>query len=405
MTHFYAPEVGAATKRISGLARNLKKLGHDVEVITGFPNYPSGIKLPPYNHKVYMKEEIEGIKVYRFYVYASPKKNSITRLLNYITFMISSMFFILKRKKYDLIITSSPPLFIGLSGYVISRVKRIPLVFDIRDIWPDIALEMGEINEKSLMYKVLNKIAQFIHKKAELITVVTRKKKEKIITKGIEKEKLKVISNGFDTEFLDFKVDFDLVEQHTLNKKFNLIYTGVVGLAQGLDVIIETAQKVRDINDIRFLIIGDGVEKKDLEQKVFEQGLTNVDFLGVQPHEKILTFLKYSGAAIVPLKSDKLQDSVPTKMFEALGAGCPVILSASGESADILRESQGGIVVNPGDSNALKDAVLKLYNSREMCEKMAKKGQEYVLNNFTRESIAKNLSHILNNYRFGGIKK
>lgn len=396
ISHFYPPESGAASKRISGLARNLKKLGHNVEVLTGFPSYPTGIKEPEYKGKFYMEDEIDGIKIYRYCVFSSPKRTKINRALNYFTFMLSSMFFVFKKKKYDVIIASSPPIFIGIPACFISSIKKVPLVFDIRDIWPDIAYEMGAIDKKSLVYRILDNLSNFIYKKSKMITVVTKGKKKKLITKGIEENKIKVISNGFDKEFLQNDIDVELIRKYNLEEKFTLLYAGLIGLAQGLGMIIDTAEMLQEYEDIQFLIIGDGPEKPKLEKDLLKRNIKNVVFIGLMPHEKIYTFLKYSKASIVPLINEKLQDSVPTKMLESLGAGCPVILSAKGESEKILLESQGGICIEPNDSNALREGILYLYKNQHIETNMGANGQEYVLSNYTRESIAKKLNVLLN---------
>lgn len=396
-THYYLPETGPATKRISGLAENLKEDGHQVEILTGFPSYPSGIKPDGYKRKIYMDEEINGIKIYRYYTYASPKVNLFNRLLNYLSFMISSLFFLFKKEKYDVIITSSPPLFISISAWPISALKKTPLVFDVRDIWPDVAEEIGQISRGGFQYKILDKMANFLYKKSDLITTVTNMKKEKLKSKGISNEKIKYISNGFDKIFLENDIDNKIVDEFNLKEKFTLVYAGNVGLAQGLDIIIDAAENLKDYNDIQFLIIGDGLEKDELEQRAKKAELNNLKFLGLYPHKKIYTFLRYSDASIIPLKNENLKDSVPSKLFESLGAGCPVILSAAGESAKIVNDSNGGLTVEPGDSAALKDAILQLYNNEDLKRDFSKNGQAYVLENFTREKIAKKLSVVLEN--------
>lgn len=404
LTHFFVPEIGAAAKRIYGLANNLAELGHEVGVISGFPNYPSGIKHKDYKGKLYAEELMGKIKVYRYYVFSSPQKNSLTRLLNYLSFVLTSSFFALNSSKYDLIIVSSPPIFTGISGYIISRVKKIPLIFDVRDIWPDIAVEMDEISENSFTFKVLKNLSDFLYAKAALITVVTEGKKENLILKNISPDKIKVISNGFDREFLSLPIDVKLVQQYRLQEYFTLIYTGIVGLAQGLDIIIDAALKLKDCHKIRFIIIGDGFEKNTLEAKAKYLKLNNIEFIGLQPHEKILTFLKYAGASIVPLKNRNLKDSVPTKMLEALGAGCPVILCADGESTEIIKDSKGGMVVEPGNSNALMESILYLYNNPDARKEMSSNGRAYVLNNYTRDRIAQALSETLE-YHFSSNSK
>src|SRR5699024_10989374 len=200
--------------------KNLKKLEHELDVLNGFPKYPTGKKEPRYKRKFYMEDEIDSIKVHRYYVFSSPKRTKLNRALNYFTFMVSSMFFSFKKQKYDVIIASSPPIFIGVSAYVISSIKRIPLVFDVRDIWPDIASEMGAIKKESWTYKILDKLSNFIYKKAKMITIVTKGKKEKLKSKGIEENKIKVISNGFDKEFLENEIDMELVKKYNMKEKF-----------------------------------------------------------------------------------------------------------------------------------------------------------------------------------------
>ncbi|SDJ11168.1 Glycosyl transferases group 1 [Halanaerobium congolense] len=265
-----------------------------------------------------MEEEINGIKIYRYYSYASPKVNLYNRLLNYLSFMLSSLFFIFK--------------------------------------------------------------------------------KEKLKSKGIDDRKIKYISNGFDKSFLKNEIKMNIVDEFNLKDKFTLVYAGNIGLAQGLDIILNAAENLKDYSEIQFLIIGDGLEKDELEQQAKKAGLNNLKFLGLYPHASIYTFLKYSDASIIPLKNENLKDSVPSKLFESLGAGCPVILSASGESEKIVNDSNGGLIIEPGNSDNLKDAILKLYNNKDLKEEYSKNGQEFVLDNFTKEKIAKKLEIILIDY-------
>lgn len=395
LTHFYQPEVGAAIKRISGLATKLKDMGHQVDVITGFPNYPTGVKADNYKGKFNMKETIEGLRVFRYYVYSSPKKTGMVRILNYLSLCLSSLFFCFRKEKYDVLIVSSPPIFLGLTGYIISRIKGIKLIFDVRDIWPDIALEMGELKKESIIYRFMDVVANFMYRNADCTTVVSNGKYDKLLQKGLDKDRLKLVSNGFDSEFLQNVLDEAIITKYKLKEKYCFLYTGVVGLAQGIDLIIDTAALLRDYEDICFIIVGDGFEKKSLEKRVFDEGLKNVTFTGVQPNSKVFTFLTFATASIVPLKNENLKDSVPTKMLESLGVGCPVILCARGESEDILEKSKGGLVVSPGDRVGLKNSILKLYKNTDLRNNMATEGRKFVMENFTREKIAKKLEEIL----------
>ncbi|WP_179133951.1 glycosyltransferase family 4 protein [Halobacillus massiliensis] len=394
-THYYEPEVGPATKRIAGLAKNLQELGHEVEIVTGFPNYPSGIKTEEYKRKFYMKEIIGGIKIHRYFIYSSPKKTSFVRLLNYFSLMFSSLLFMFTKGKYDYIIGTSPPLFTALSGYIVSKVKKSKFVFDVRDIWPDIALEMEELDDDSLIFKIMNRISNFLYLKSDLVTVVTNNKELKILSKGIPGEKVRVISNGFDSDVLTQEENLDLVKNYQIKEKFTLIYAGIIGLAQGLEIIVEAAKKLEKNKDIQFLVIGDGFKRKDLEKSCEALGLNNIHFVGVQLHSSVISVLKNASASIVPLKNDKLQDSVPTKLLESLGVGCPVILSAEGEAKSIIEKSKGGLTIKAGDHTALVDAINKIYKDKQLRMDMGENGRRYVNNNFSRFKIANKLSEDL----------
>ncbi len=391
ISHYFPPETGAATKRIYGLAKHLVKFGHKVDVITGMPNYPNGEIQEKYRKKFFYFEEMSGINVYRHFVFVSKRKNTITRLLNYFSLVFSSLSFIFNRNQYDVIITSSPPLFLGISGVILSKIKKAPLVFDVRDIWPGVAAEIGEMSPDSRVYKVLEWLELFIYRNSTLITVVTNGKKEKLISRGLTESKVELISNGFDAEFLDYQIDDSVKHEYKTSNKFNILYAGIIGVAQGIDIIIKAAERLIEYKDIQFLLVGNGVELEKLKLLTQEKGLTNVVFTNEQPHERIRSFLNFSDVAVVPLKNTALKDSIPTKIYEALGAGVPVVLSASGESESVINRSNGGIITLPGDVDALVSAIMKLYSDKDFYRNCAENGQQYVLNNYSRGSIAKRL--------------
>ena len=389
LTQFFPPESGAASKRIHGLAKHLVSLGHEVYVVTGMPNYPTGKIKEEYRNKTFCFEEIDGIKVFRYYVYVSNKKNTLNRLLNYFSLVLSSLFFLFKRKKVDVVITSSPPLFLGIAGVIMSKFKKVPHVFDVRDIWPNVAVEIGEITEQSKIYKLMRIVERFIYINSSMLTVVTKGKKETLIRNGVNRDKIRLISNGFDEEFLDFPIDQHIAESYGLSNKFNLLYAGIIGIAQGIDLIIKAAELLKPYSDIQFVLVGTGVELEKMKNLVKEKGLDNVVFAGEQPHINIRSFLHYSQVALVPLKSNALKDSVPTKLYEALGVGKPVILSASGDSEEVVKEAQGGLVVKPGDVNMLVKSIEKLYQDKNFYNYCIENSEKYIIDNYSRKSIAR----------------
>jgi glycosyltransferase involved in cell wall biosynthesis len=200
-----------------------------------------------------------------------------------------------------------------------------------------------------------------------------------------------LVSNGFDEEFLEIPINKDIAERYNLIGKFNFLYAGIIGIAQGIDIIIESAEKLKFNNEIQFVLVGNGVELERMKNLVREKKLSNVIFTGEQPHNNIRSFLHYSNVALVPLKSEALKDSVPTKLYEALGAGKPVILSASGDSVEVVKESRGGLVVKPGDIDSFVKAIEKLYKDKDFYKDCTINSKDYVIKNYSRTAIAKTL--------------
>lgn len=399
LTQFFPPETGAASSRISGLAKNLNKLGHKITVLTGLPNYPSGIINERYHGKLSCREDIEGVLINRVWVYASPLRSFFTRLLNYFSLVITSILFeLFDKEDYDVLVASSPPLFLGISGYVIARLKRARFVLDIRDIWPKIGVDTGELDKDSIFIRIAEGLETFLYNKSDLITVVTEYKLRYLKEKGLCESKVKVIPNGVDREFLEVKADQEVkARYYSDNGIFIVLYAGLLGIAQGVGVIIEAADLLKDRHEIRFYIIGEGVEKGSLVRRAKALGLQNVIFIDTQPKETIASFLRYSDVSIIPLKKASFSDSVPSKLLESMAFGSPVILSASGEAAMIVKRSGGGLVTRPGDHVELADAVSRLYNDPELRIQLGKNGMRFIEENFIRDKIAKEFENALTN--------
>lgn len=379
---FYPYEV-PATKRVYGLAQHLIKLGHEVDVVCGFYGWKNFFKF-------FAKKVYQGINVYYYYAFPLYKKINLLRVLHHFSFLFSSQLHNFRfRRKYDVVITTTPPALVSFGGLWIAKFKRAKLIYDVRDIWPDVALEMNNMTKGSIMYKVFNYIANKMYQKADLVTAVSRLKVEKLQAKGIPKVKL--ISNGFDLEFKNQEIDHEIIDKYQLDQTFTIIYTGNIGLAQGLDSLIALAEIVKNNELIQFLLIGEGVEKTRLERLATDKGLTNVKFLGKLPGAAIYTFLKSAKLSYVALKNSNLQDSVPTKLFEALGVGCPVLLVASGEACRILDEATLGEHVKPEDFEALVATFYKIYNNYEVYQSRSSHSENYIEKHFSRKMIAKTL--------------
>ena len=396
LSHFYPPEMGGAAARISGLAKWLVKFGHDVTVITGYPNYPLGKIYPEYKNKKNRIESIDDVNILRARVLPVSYGTFLIRLLNYFTLFFTAFWIsIKKRNNFDIIIASSPPLTIGMLGLVLSKIYKIPWIFDIRDIWPDVAVEAEMLKQNGIVHKLSKKLADYLYKQATHITPVTERKLTKICKYGVPISKISVVPNGVDFDIIKNTKQENWRSELRLENKFILSYAGLIGIAQGVGVIIETALQLKEINDIHFLIVGEGVEKQKLQDRVRTLELNNITFLPNQPKESIPSLLTSSDIALIPLVSDKLVDAVPSKLLEAWACKLPVILIAGGEAADIVVKAQGGIVVSSNDVEGIITAITKLKDSHKLMNQYSKKGFDYVTMNYDRKSLARAMEKVI----------
>ena len=293
------------------------------------------------------------------------KKTTVMRMLNNISFGITSIFFAISAGDVDVVITTSPPPLVSISGWIIAKYKGAKLVYDVRDIWPDVALEMGSFAEDSFFCKVFEAIADFMYKHADIVTTVSPRKVEKIkrhiAAYGADKagfehiDKVWLIGNGFDENAAKSELDLDIIDKYGLDIKPTCVYIGNIGLAQGLGALLDVAAKTKH-KDIQFLCFGMGAEREILEKRANDEGLKNVKFCDVIEHSKVFSILSKAKLSFISLKSNKMRDSVPTKVYEALGIGCPVLLVAEGDSSDIVDESGFGIHISPDESDKLVEA-------------------------------------------------
>lgn len=396
ISQYYTPETGAGSARVAGLAENLVRLGHSVTVLTGFPNYPGGIVPREYRGRLSMTETINGVEVIRMWSFTSPEKTAFRRLLTYGTFALSTTIRGLATDgRFDGIFASSPPLFVGIPALVVSMKKRIPYIFDVRDIWPEIAVLLDVIKSESIVTKAAGWLEAKLYTHASRVSVVTQGKLDKLVGKGIPAEKIFVLSNGVDDEFL--MLPDDLVVRSDLGfmeDDFIVTYIGTIGLAQGVGILLDAADRLRDKPNIKFLIVGEGVEKLDLIARANAIGLKSIKFLPLQPKHKLPSLLSISDVAFASLKSDVLTDSVPSKLYEYLGIGCPIILAATGDSCDLVRKAGAGVVTEPGNVDQVVRAITDLSMNRAQRRRYAENGRTYIRQHFLRSDLAKRLEGV-----------
>jgi glycosyltransferase involved in cell wall biosynthesis len=396
ISQHFPPEIGAAAARVSELADALQAKGHRISVVTEFPNYPNGIIQDHHRGKLFLRERFNNIDVIRTFVYASERGTLFQRMLFYLSFMVSSIFGGMLVKDYDLILATSPPLFVALSGYLLSLFRGRKFIFEVRDIWPESAKSLHQLRGKPFIW-IAEKLELFLYRRASRIIVVTRGFIKDLLSKGVPREKLVLISNGVDVEFFKPRPRANYIaEKYGLDNRFVVSYTGNLGLAQGIDTIIESAELVKDQKDIVFMLIGDGVVKKNVMASAKNKGLSNIIFVGTQPKSEISAFLSVADVCLVPLKKTQLfKITVPSKLYESMACGKTVVLSVDGEARQILADAQAGIFVEPENAQAMAAAILELHSSPQLLARFGVNGRIYVVENYARSAQAETLEKVL----------
>jgi colanic acid biosynthesis glycosyl transferase WcaI len=397
VSQYFPPEMGAPAARAAELATHWSQAGHEVSILTGFPNHPTGIVPPEWRsrlRRLTFHENVGGVNVYRTWLWPLPNRKSHERMRNYASFCVSAALRGLILPRPDIIIATSPQLLVGLAGWWLAFSREIPFVFEVRDLWPESLAAVGVAGEDSLLRHTLAGIARFLYDRADHIVVVTTAFKQRLIEDWrVPEEKISIVENGVETEIFAPAADTtirELRKQLNAEDRFLASYIGTMGNAHGLETLLDAASHLQQQNrDVLFLLIGEGAEKERIRSLAQSRCLTNVQFLNQQPREKIPAFISASDACLVLLKKSEIFKTViPTKMLEFMSCACPVILGVDGQARQILEESAGGIVIEPENAAALADALAALQANRELGRAMGQKGREYILKNFSRATTA-----------------
>lgn len=390
ISQYFPPEIGAPATRTYELCKAWTQSGHDVTVLTAFPHHPTGVVPPYYRRKFFLRESVKSIRLVRTYVYATANKGIVKRTLSYISFLLSAVFFFPFIKCHpQVVIATSPQFFVAIAGYLISRIKRRPFVFEVRDLWPESIVAVGALKNPWLI-GALNKISHFLYQRASLIVAVSESTREILAKRGIPKNKIEVIPNGIDTGLFFGQHDAKSVRrQYGLEGKFVVSYIGTHGMAHALQTVLTAAVLLRQREDIQFLFVGEGSEKDDLLRRRDVERLENVTFLGQQDHEMVPLFLKASEVSLVPLRNEALFSTVlPSKIFEIMAASRPIILSVTGEAKALVERAKAGLCVEPENAEMMKDAILKLYENRQLGKTLGKNGKRFVEAHYARAELA-----------------
>ncbi len=398
ITQYFPPETGAAPERAMGFAKYLSRGGHRVHVVTGLPNHPGARILPEYKGKWIVCEDFQGISIMRTYVYANPQKKLYHRLMNFFSFAFSCLGALLLRERFDVLVLSTPPIFSIPTAFFMACLKGIPLVLDVRDLWPQAATSLGELNENAAT-RSIKAFMNLCYRKADQIVVVTKTIQDELTEAGIERKKIHLITNGVDQEIFYPGGVEDCREVYRAlgcERKFIVVYAGVIGIIHGPQVIGEAARILKDFNDIAFVVIGDGVRKAQLVKMKSEYKLNNLHFIGVMQPSELLPYLNGADLGLSTLQDRHFSEgTIPVKIFSYMACQLPVVFAGRGEGAEIIREYGAGACVEPENPEALASVIVELKKDPKRRRYMGERGAMAVSERFSRRLLSEKLESVI----------
>lgn len=394
LTQNFPPEVGATAARLHRMTRSLAGRGHSVTVITAMPNYPTGRIFDGYWGKMRAAEEVDGVRVIRTWVFASNSSKSLPRFLSYASFTLSSLMLgIWGLGRQDIVLFDTPPLPLVPTGLAVGRVLGARVIMNVSDIWPEMATQLGyPLGRMSLW--AMKRLESLGYRRVDVVTATTEAARERI-NRRFPEVRTAVISNGadlskFDPSYRSQEVRESLGVGPT---DFLVGYFGLHGLFQGLDVVVEAADRLRSQPTIRFVLVGDGPCKESLIELAEQKGLDNLRFLDLVDQDRMPSLLASCDAALVPLAAE-FPSTIPSKVYETLASGVPLVISSGCEGARLVEEGKAGWMFRPGDSNELADVLAELDTDREKLSQMGNNCRA-LANQFDYDRIAVETEAIL----------
>lgn len=412
--------MGAPAARAAELAQHWTRARHEVSILTGFPNHPTGVvpsEWRPRLRRLTYHERVAihppgpvdvrnprleaGFDVFRTWLWPLPNRKAHERMRNYASFCVSAAIRGLALPRPEVIIATSPQLLVALAGWWLAFVRRLPFVFEVRDLWPESLTAVGIGNEDSLLHRSLAKIAGFLYERADLIVVVTPAFREYLIRHWrIPAEKIAVAENGVETDIFSPQLESAnraLRRELRADGKFLVCYVGTMGMAHGLETLLDAAANLLPHRpDVMFLLVGEGAEKARIKSLAESRRLTNVGFLDYQPRERIPAFISACDAGLVLLKkSDVFKTVIPTKMLEFMACARPVIVGVDGQARQIVEQAGAGIAIEPESPLSLAQAIIRLTDSGPLGSQLGRNGREYILKNLSREKTAQTYIQVL----------
>jgi glycosyltransferase involved in cell wall biosynthesis len=402
VSQYFPPEMGAPAARVAELSRHWARMGHDVTVLTGFPNHPTGVVPEEWRsrlHRLHCTDTIDGVKVVRTWLWPLPNRKAHERIRNYASFCVSAAISGLALPKPDVVIATSPQLLCALAGWWLAWWKRVPFVFEVRDLWPESLAAVGAGSEGSLLHRTLGAIAGFLYRRAQRIVVVAPAFTNHLMRYwNVPAARISTVENGVETDV--FRLDpaaAEVRKQLHLEDRFLICYIGTMGNAHGLETLIAAAEELQTaLPSTMFLLIGEGAEKDRIAKLAAQRGLQNIKFLDQQPRERIPAYVSAADLCLVMLrKSELFKTVIPTKLLEYMACERPVIVAVDGQARQIVETAHAGVFVEPENSKALVKAILDLAGESERRRQMGASGRAYIVNQFSREKTARDYITVL----------
>ncbi len=403
ISHYFPPEVNAPASRTHEHCREWVRMGHDVTVITGVPNHPRGVLFEDYENRLFQEETVDGIRVIRTWMFLSPNEGFGGRISNYVLFALAAVLACFRAERPDVVIATSPQFFAGFAGMVVSRLRGAPFVLEVRDLWPESIVQLGQMKPGPLL-RTLEWLETVLYRSAAGIVVNTRTFIDHIAARGVARDRIDLVYNGIDPDlFRPLPRDDELLREHGLEGKYLVSYIGTLGLAHGVSTLIEAAERLVDEPDLHFLIIGDGAARAGLEADIASRGLENVSLLGLRPRSEIPRWIASIDLQVVLLRDLEIFTSViPSKIFEFCAQERPVIVSApKGEIRTLVEEAAAGVGLDPEQPEALARAILALRKDADGTAEMARRGRVWVEAGFVRNDLARRMLCFVE--RFAGV--
>jgi len=394
----FPPDVNPTGMLMAQLCEGLTAYGHEVSVITAFPHYENFRVWDEYRGKLVQRGRYHNMAVVRLYVYAPGKKSMVNRLISYLSYnALATIAGAISRSKWDVILCPNGSFFTGLSAWFLEKLKSVPFIYNVQDVYPDVPIRAGQLRNPYAI-SALRSMENFMYRKAAHISVITPAMRDNLLSKGVADEKMSIIPNFVDTEFIRPLPKFNnFAQANGLADKFVVTHAGSIGYVYDLDTMLDAAQLLSAEKDILFLIVGHGVAKAALEMKAHEMKLANVRFMPFQPREDLPSLRASSDVQVSLYKNGAANESFPSKVYEIMASGRPLLASADSDSsvANVVKTAGCGLCVQPGDAEGLAQAILKLYRDSCLRETMGQRGRQYAEENYSKHVAVARYNELL----------